>query len=342
MVITKMLSFTAMIAIVFTAFNCGNNDDTILAQQNVLELVVASADFDILEAAALKAGSGVTDILGGTTQISVFAPIDAAFVTYLNVADEAAAIAAVNGLTPAAAADLLLFHLSVGIVIRSPIIPDWPAELTTARSANNKAFVTKTGAAITINNANVISADVLASNGVLHIIDAVLTPPAGDIIAVATSPANAASFNILAASLSEAGLLARLKGESAYLTVFAPTDDAFMTLFRSPAFFNNADLTEAQVLAYIDNITANSTPLNLTTLTQVLLYHIVNGPRYSINLINNQSLTTLKTDPPQTLTVGIGTSVTIDGSASEPSTITVANISASNGVIHVINRVLLP
>jgi uncharacterized surface protein with fasciclin (FAS1) repeats len=340
MVMTKIMSFTAMIVIVFTAFNCNDNDDNEPAQQNVLELVVASADFDILEAAALKAGSGVTDVLGGTTQITVFAPIDAAFVTYLNVADEAAAISVINGLSPAAAADLLLFHVSVGIVIRSPIISSWPSGLTTARSANNKAFVTKTGAAITINNANVISADVLASNGVLHIIDAVLTPPAGDIIAVATSPANAASFNILAASLSEAGLVARLKGVD--FTVFAPTDDAFMTLFRSPAFFNNADLTEAQVLAYIDSITANSTPLNLTTLTQVLLYHVVYGPRYTINLINNQSLTTLKTDAPQTLTVGIGTSVTIDGSASEPSTVTVANISASNGVIHVINRVLLP
>jgi uncharacterized surface protein with fasciclin (FAS1) repeats len=341
MVMTKMLSFTAMIAIVFTAFNCGNNDDTIPTQQNVLELVVASADFDILEATALKAGSGVTDILGGTTQITVFAPRDDAFITYLNVANEAAAITAINALTPAAAADLLLFHVFFGGVIKSTHIPIWPAGVPTARSTNNNAYVIKTGTSVTINNAHVVTADVDASNGVMHVIDAVLTPPAGDIIAVVTSPTNVASFNILAASLSEAGVLARLQGESPK-TVFAPTDDAFLKILRSPEFFNNPDLTEAQALAYINDITDNSTPLSLTTLTQVLLYHVVSGSAYSINLTNNQILTTLKTEVPNTVTVGIGTTVTIEGSASEPSTVTGTNVSATNGVIHVINRVLLP
>jgi uncharacterized surface protein with fasciclin (FAS1) repeats len=68
----------------------------------------------------------------------------------------------------------------------------------------------------------------------------------------------------------------------------------------------------------------------------------VSGSAYSINLTNNQTLTTLKADAPKTVTVGIGTTVTIDGTASDPSTVTGANVSATNGVIHVINSVILP
>ncbi|HNC12312.1 MAG TPA: fasciclin domain-containing protein, partial [Cyclobacteriaceae bacterium] len=175
----------------------------------------------------------------------------------------------------------------------------------------------------------------------IHIIDAVLTPPAGDIIAVATSAANAPNFGILAAALTKADLITTLQGSGPF-TVFAPTDDAFLTLLRSAAFFNNPDLTEAQVIEYINTSTSSSTPLSLTTLTQVLLYHVVPASGYSINLSNNQVLTTVKTDAPKTVTIGIGSSVTVDGSASDPSTVTAANISATNGVIHVIDKVLLP
>ena len=186
-----------------------------------------------------------------------------------------------------------------------------------------------------------MTADVDASNGVIHIIDAVLTPPVGNVVEVATSAANAPNFGILAAALTKAELITTLQGNGPF-TVFAPTDDAFLALLRSAAFFNNPDLTEAQVIDYIGTSNASSTPLSLTTLTQVLLYHVVPAAGYSINLTNNQVLTTAKEDAPKTVTLGIGSTVTVDGSASDPSTVTAANISATNGVIHVINKVLLP
>ncbi len=313
------------------------------AQQTVLQIAVAGADFDVLEAAALKAGAGVTGVLGGTTQITVFAPTDAAFVAYLGAANEAAAITAVNGLTSAQAADILTYHVIAGSEIKAGAIAAGTTAVTTARSANNRAFVTKAGSNVTINNARVTTADVDASNGVIHVIDAVLTPPLGNIVQVATSAANAPNFGILAAALTKAGLIPTVQGDGPF-TVFAPTDDAFLTLLRSSAFFNNNALTEAQVVDYITNtISATSTPLNLPTLTQVLLYHVVSGTAYSINLTNNQVLTTAKAADPKTVTVGIsGATVTIDGSASLPSTVTAANISATNGVIHVINGVLVP
>jgi uncharacterized surface protein with fasciclin (FAS1) repeats len=322
--------------------SCKEDKPSTPALQNVLQIAIANNDFDVLEAAAVRAGTSVTNVLSGTTAITVFAPTDAAFVTYLNVANEAAAITAVNALTPTAVADLLTFHVIAGSKINAANIAQATTRVTTARSANNFAFVTKTsGGAVTINNARVTTADVDASNGVIHIIDAVLTPPVGNIVQVATSEANAANFNILASALTKAELITAVTGAGP-LTVFAPTDAAFLTLLRSRAFFDNADLTEAQVLTYISTVTASSTPLSLTLLTEVLRYHVVSAAGYSINLTNNQVLTTLKAAAPNTITVGLGTSVTIDGSASEPSTVNPANISATNGVVHVIDRVLLP
>jgi uncharacterized surface protein with fasciclin (FAS1) repeats len=340
----RSLAAVVLLGLCLFSVSCSDDkkSDPAPTQQNVLQIAIANADFDVLEAAAVKAGTDVTNVLSGTTQITVFAPTDAAFVAYLNVANEAAAITAVNGLSPAAAADLLTFHVIAGSEIKAAAIATGTTAVTTARSANKIAFVTKTSAGVvTINNARVATADVDASNGVIHIIDAVLTPPVGDIVAVATSTANAPTFNILVASLTKAGLVPTVQGAGP-LTVFAPTDDAFLTLLRSAAFFNNANLTEAQVLDYLSTITDASSPLPLNTLTAVLTYHVVPGAAYSINLTNNQVLTTAKSVAPNTLTVGVGATVTIDGSASSPSTVNPANISATNGVVHVINSVLLP
>jgi transforming growth factor-beta-induced protein len=319
--------------------------DKVLIQPTVLPVVgtvVAPAyfnkNFSILTAAVVQ-GKLLTALLDATKQYTVFAPTNDAFIAYLKVANEAAAITAVKGLAETAVADILTFHV-LGSEVKSNAIVTGP--VTTIRSTNKIAFVNKTGSAVTINNARVTAVDVDASNGVVHVIDAVLTPPVGDIVAVATSAANASTFNILVAAVTKAGLVPTLQSAGP-LTVFAPTDDAFLTLLRSASFFNNANLTEAQALDYINNTISNdaSLPLTLSTLTSVLTYHVVSGSAYSINLTNNQVLTTVKSAAPNTLTVGVGTTVTIDGSGSAPSTVNPANISATNGVVHVINSVLL-
>lgn len=329
-----MLAFSAI------AFSCSDDDNSSGPQQTILDIAVANKNFDVLAAAAAKAE--LTGTLDGNGPLTVFAPTDTAFIAHLDVDNEAAAITAVNSLTREQAADLLLFHVISGSEIEAGDLDNGTQPVTTARQgANNKAFVTKNASGVTINNARVTEADVNASNGVIHIIDAVLTPPAGNIVTVATSVANAPNFGILAAALTQADLLTTLQGNGPF-TVFAPTDDAFLALLRSPAFYNNPDLTEDAAIEAISGLTAGSTPLSLTTLTQVLLYHVVPASGYSINLTNNQVLTTAKTAAPNTVTIGVGASVTVDGSASDPSTVTAANISATNGVIHVIDKVLLP
>ncbi len=331
-------SFLAIALVSFVAMSC-DDDDSDTPQQTVLDIAVSNDNFDVLEAAAIKAGTDVTDVLSGSTQITVFAPTDAAFVAYLDVANEAAAITAVNELSEAEVADLLTFHVIAGTKIESSDIADGTTAVTTARATNNKAFVTKSAAGVTINNARVTTADVDASNGVIHIIDAVLTPPGGDVIAVATSEANAANFGILAAALTKANLSPTLQAAGPF-TVFAPTDDAFLATLR--VVYDSPELTEGEAIEVINGLDGSSTPLSLTALTDILLYHVVPASGYSINLTNNQVLTTVKAAAPNTVTMGIGASVTVDGLASEPSTVTTANISATNGVIHVIDRVLLP
>lgn len=335
----KMLLLTFTFSAV--AISCSDDDDNSPApQQTVLEIAVANSDFDVLEAAAIKAGTDVLNVLGGSTQITVFAPTDAAFVAYLDVANEAAALTAVNGLSPSAAADLLTFHVIAGSEIKAEDIAAGTTTVTTARASNNKAFVTKSGANVTINNARVTTANVDASNGVIHIIDAVLAPPAGNIVSIATTGATAESFNLLATALTKANLVTALQGAGPF-TVFAPDDVAFLALLRT--LTGNATLTEAQGIDAINAITATSDPLNLDELTNVLQYHVVpNAAAFSINLTNNQTITTLKANAPNQVTIALGSSVTVDGAASEPSTVALANVAATNGVIHVIDRVLLP
>ena len=319
--------------------------DAVLVNPSILPIVgtvVAPAyfskTFSILTAAVVRGGV-LSTLIDKTKQYTVFAPTNTAFIGYLGASSEAAAITSVNGLAPTAVADLLTFHV-LGTEVKAGPIAAGTSGVTTIRATNNRAFVTKTGSAVTINNARVTTADVDVSNGVVHVIDAVLTPPVGDIVAVATASPNT-SFNILVAALTKAGLVPTVQGAGP-LTVFAPTDDAFLVLLRSAAFFNDPTLSETAVINYIGTMTDGSTPLALNTLTDVLTYHVVSGAAYSINLTNNQVLTTVKSAAPNTITVGISPSaVTIDGLGSTPSTVTPANISATNGVVHVIDRVML-
>lgn len=339
---TTLLSILFISVTIFAASCSDDDDDNSPEPQTVLDIALADDRFDVLAAAAAAAGDPVLNVLSGNGPITVFAPTDAAFVAYLDVANEAAAITAVNGLTPAAAADLLTFHVIAGSEIEAGDIAAGTSTVTTARSgANNKAFVTKTGANVTINNASVTTADVDASNGVIHIIDAVLTPPTGDIVAIAIANEN---LDILTAAVTKAGLVTSLQGAGP-LTVFAPTDAAFLTLLGSAAFYNNPNLTEAQAIAAIDDLTEEGGTLPLATLRQILLYHVVSGSYYSINLTNG-SVPTLKADAPKNVTIGgAGSStITVTGSAegATASNVVIANVSANNGVAHVIDKVLLP
>ena len=352
----NLKTMAALMAVAFGAMSCNNDDDNNnnpQPQQNVLQLAVANPNLDVLEAAATRAGAAVTNVLSGTTQITVFAPTDDAFVRYLGVANEAAAITAINGLAPAAVADILTYHVISGQAITAANVPAGPnAEVTTVRANNNRAYVTRAAGGVSINGSRVVNADVAASNGVVHVIDAVLYPPVGNIVQTATNELYAANFNILVAAVTRAGLADALSGTGPF-TVFAPTDDALLATLRT--VLNNPSLTEAEALSAIPTLTDTSTPLNVPALRNILLYHVASGRNYSALLTAGNVPTLLSTTggmvqaggTARTVAVALpasGVTVTGGGNGGTASNVVgrFANITTTNGVIHVIDRVLLP
>jgi uncharacterized surface protein with fasciclin (FAS1) repeats len=174
---------------------------------------------------------------------------------------------------------------------------------------------------VKVNNARVIAADVDASNGVIHVIDKVLVPvgfelvpeePTADIVQTAIA---AGAFNTLVAAATAADLVGALQGEGP-LTVFAPTDAAFANL--------PAGLVEALLL-----------PENKAKLQDLLLYHVVAGRVLKSDLNFYQRVPTLQGS--QVAVVKWFGNVWVNTSK-----VTTADVLATNGVIHVIDRVLIP
>jgi uncharacterized surface protein with fasciclin (FAS1) repeats len=171
-----------------------------------------------------------------------------------------------------------------------------------------------------INEAEVIITDIETSNGVIHVIDSVILPPSEDdammektIVEIAVADGR---FNTLVAAVTAAELVDTLNGEGP-LTVFAPTDDAF------------AALPEGTV----ENLLL---PENKQALTDILLYHVVSGKVMAADVVDLESAPTV-----------LGQDITIrveDGNVFLNDTVQViiTDIEASNGVIHVIDAVLLP
>jgi transforming growth factor-beta-induced protein len=163
-----------------------------------------------------------------------------------------------------------------------------------------------------LNDAQVIITDIMADNGVIHVIDTVLLPPesVGTIVDIAVEDGR---FTTLVAALQAAELVDALSGEGRF-TVFAPTDDAFNKL---PA---------GTIEALLEDI---------PTLTDILLYHVVEGRVLAEDVVLLEEAETL-----------LGEKVTIrveDGKVFiNDSEVIITNIFADNGVIHVIDTVLLP
>lgn len=124
----------------------------------------ADGEFDVLQAAVVRAG--LVDALDGRTQYTVFAPTDQAFVTTLGVADEAAAINAVNGLPLATLTDILLYHVTSGRRISTSVLAAPQYEML------NGQILTRD----TLTAAGIARTDISASNGVIHVINSVLLP----------------------------------------------------------------------------------------------------------------------------------------------------------------------
>jgi uncharacterized surface protein with fasciclin (FAS1) repeats len=272
-------------------------DSVLLPPQDIVDTAVADGRFTTL-AAALTAAD-LIDTLKGEGPFTVFAPTDAAF-----AALPAGTVEALLNDIPALT-DILLYHVAEGRAFASTVVtldkvPTLQGRTVTITIEDGNVF---------LNNAQVIITDIFTSNGVIHVIDAVLIPPK-DIVETAVADGR---FTTLAAALTAADLIETLQGEGPF-TVFAPTDAAFATL------------PEGTVEALLEDI---------PTLTDILLYHVVAGEVMAEDVVELQYATTVQGND-------VLVKVNEQGVFINNARVIITDIETYNGVIHVIDSVLLP
>ncbi|HNR18274.1 MAG TPA: fasciclin domain-containing protein [Chitinophagaceae bacterium] len=310
----SVFAIALTIPVLFTS--CDKDDDPAVTN-NITDVVVANANFTTLEAAVIKANLQAT--LSGAGPFTVFAPDDAAFTA------SGITSAVLNTLTPAQVSNILLYH-TLGAKVTAADVPAGPnAKVTTA--SGDSVFVTKNASGVYINGIKVNTADVSADNGVIHVIGRVLTPPAGNIVETAVAGGLDSLVKAVTRATTAPGGDPTLAGtlSSATLTVFAPTNAAF-----------------TQLLGALSLTDINQIPIG--TLLAVLRYHVVGGRAFSSDLANGNLAMLAGGNTTINLTNGTGggPTVTGNGNAGNRSNITATNIVCRNGVVHLIDRVLLP
>lgn len=253
-------------------------------------------------AAALKAAD-LVDALTGHTEYTVFAPTDEAFAKL----PEGTVETLLKPENKALLQSILLYH-----VVEGETTADGVVKLTNVTTLNGQRATIGTDGGVSIAGANVVATDIQATNGVIHVIDEVILPVTDTIPAVAKS---AGQFQTLLAAVEAAGLSETLMGEGPF-TVFAPTDEAFAALPGS-------------------TVQALLKPENRSKLQEILTYHVVSGRVYANDAVK---LDEAKTVAGKKINLTFGA----DGLMINRSKVVSADIQASNGVIHVIDAVLLP
>jgi uncharacterized surface protein with fasciclin (FAS1) repeats len=306
------------------------NDENRGNNRNIVQIAVSNPHLSSLVAAVLK-----TDLAGAlsnaSANLTVFAPTNAAFSQLPAPFNNAANISGISD--PAQVTflrNVLLYHV-LGSEVFSNQINNGGSSAVTIKPAgssnDNTIYFSKTFGLIRVNGqSTVIFPNLNASNGVIHVIDKVLLFPTNTIAGIAIANTN---FSTLVAALVKTGLAGVFTGSGDF-TVFAPTNAAFAQL---PAPFNNAA-----------NITAISSPAQIETLTNILKYHVAGNRNFTWDLGILRRITTLANAPENKITtiLGYNTGWVKGDDNNSFAQINPGDILATNGVIHAINKVLLP
>lgn len=281
--------------------------------QNIVQVAQAN-NFNALLAAATKAGLATT-LSDANASLTVFAPTDAAFGTLATRLGFASADAMVQALPAQALASILTYHVLPTRKAAADLVAGGATQDTAYTFGGAPARLslsTTSGVVLTdavLTTARVTQADVGATNGVVHVIDKVLVPP-GVLNVVQMAQANPA-FSSLVSAVVQANLQGTLSGAGPF-TVFAPTDTAFA---------------------------AAPSGLTVPQLTTVLTYHVLGAQVLSSQIPFGQPVATLAN---QSITIEQGTPPRIRDTTANRASIAAVDVRASNGVIHVIDKVLIP
>lgn len=283
---------------------CEKDEDPVLpAEKNLVEVAQGAGQFSTLIEAAQKAG--LAEFLATENNITVFAPTNAAFEVLL--ADLGAS--SLDDIPVADLKQILTYHVIGSKAMSTDLSTEYYPTLA-SYSGNNISMYINIDNGVAINkNAMVTEADIEAENGVIHVVDKVILRPTVVDIALANE-----NFTILVQAVVKAGLVETLSGGGPF-TVFAPTNAAFEVLFTQLEISSVDDLTAEQLIP-------------------ILTYHVVSGNVLSSDLIAG-SVPTLNAG--SSLTVDLSSGVKINESQ-----VAAADIQAANGVVHVIDKVLIP
>ncbi len=273
-----------------------------VSEMSIAEYAVSDANFSTLVKALTKAN--LVNTLSGAGEFTVFAPTNTAF----NNLFATLGINGIDDLTAEQLTPILLYHV-IGKEVKSSMITEgYVSTLSPAQNSYLNLNISLMNGVNLNRNITVTAADVDVMNGVIHVIDNVLIPPTVVDHALAND-----NFSILASAVVKAGLVETLMSEGPF-TIFAPTNAAFESLFAQLGISGINDLTAEQ-------------------LTPILLYHVVSGNIRSSNLSAGDV---------QTLNGSIGISLLPAPAINSNTNIIATDVQAKNGVIHAIDKVLLP
>lgn len=275
-------------------------------KKDIVDTAVGAGSFKTL-VAAVKAAD-LVETLKGKGPFTVFAPSDEAFAKLpAGTVEEL-----VKPENKEKLVAILTYHVVPGKVMAKDVV-----KLTAAKTVQGQEVAIKVAdGKVTVDSANVVKTDIGCSNGVIHVIDKVIMPAtkpsAPDIVDTAVK---VGKFNTLVAAVKAAGLVETLKGEGPF-TVFAPTDEAF------------AKLPKGTVESLLK-------PENKEKLVAILTYHVVPGKVMAKDVVK---LCEAKTVQGSAVKIVVdGTKVSVDGA-----NVVKTDIETSNGVIHIIDSVILP
>ncbi len=318
---TKLIALLALIS--FVTVSCNNDDDNSgQTPQTIVSLAQANPNLSSLVAALEKADLATT--LKSSGSFTVFAPTNAAFSTFLT----ANGYADLNAVPVPLLKEILLNHVLSTKVKSTEISTGYVKTMAkgSASTTNTISMYLEKGTGVDINGgktnggATVTTADIEASNGIIHVVDGVIGLPTIVNHAIANK-----NFTTLVAALTynpSSGFAGILSGTaSSPFTVFAPTNTAFASFLTETGYSGLAAI-----------------PANV--LEKTLKYHVVAGANVlSTSLTNGQVVSTFAG---QNFTIGLTGGAKITDTNGRVSTIIATDVQCSNGVIHVIDKVLLP
>lgn len=314
----KIKNLTLFLSFLVLFSSCNNDDNTTTpADNSITGLASKTSDLSILVQALKRAELAATLQASGT--YTVFAPTNAAFTAFL----ASTPYATINDVPKETLTQILLNHVIATKLSASDLTTGYIKTLAkgTASTTNTLSMFVNTSAGVKLNGvATVSTPNIMATNGVIHIVDKVIGLPT--IVTHATANPN---FTSLVGALTSSGqpdFVSVLSGTGPF-TVFAPTNSAFTAL--------NTELAPGGIAG-----------VSAANLTKVLQYHVISPANVlAASLTEGQIITPILT-PAQTFSIQLSGGAKIKDANDRISTIIATDVQCSNGVIHAIDKVLLP